>query len=77
MARKPKEFVYREYPATNEMESGNKVGWRTYSTRTEAEACADAARHNAAHRQQLGYDFGYCSPGSIENRDGRFRVCIP
>jgi hypothetical protein len=39
---------------------------------------AEAAKHNAEICWNLGYDFGYCSPGSItELDDGRYEVCIP
>jgi hypothetical protein len=68
----------RAYPMTDDVESGCKVGWRIYAKRSDARKCATAAQHNARIAASLGYDFGYCSPGSIdETEDGRFRVCIP
>jgi len=70
-------LAWKEYPHTDDIETGCKVGWRTYANRKDADACAIAARSNAAIQASLGYDFGYCMPGSIEERDGRFRVCIP
>lgn len=69
---------YMAYPPAEKIRCGCKVSWHTYATKAEAEACAEAARHNARIDSALGYDFGYCCPGSIgENRDGTFTVCIP
>jgi hypothetical protein len=69
---------YMAYPATDDIRSGCKVGWRIYRDRVLAEACAVAARHNAEIKAEQGYDFGYCAPGSITVLDdGRFEVCIP
>jgi hypothetical protein len=60
------------------MRTGCKVSWRIYRDRAAAEACAEAAKHNAVRAAELGYDFGYCCPGSIETLDdGRFEVCLP
>lgn len=60
-------------------ESGCKVGWWLFDDRVKAETAAKIADHNANIDEYLGYDFGYCCPGSIETveRDGRtlFRVC--
>jgi len=75
--RKRKTY-YRDYPATDDFDSGIKVGWRMYAKLSDAEKCATAARYNARIKAGMGYDFGYCLPGSIEKLDdGRFRVCIP
>jgi hypothetical protein len=76
---------YRDYPATPNTRSGGKVGWRYYDRLIDAKACAAAARHNAKIQAGLGYDFGYCSPGSIRQVPphgpteyvGKFEVCIP
>ena len=69
---------YRAYPEAQDMRTGCKVGWRIYAKRSDAEACAEAAKHNAVIQESLGYDFGYCMPGDIETLDdGRFEVCIP
>lgn len=77
MAKK-RTFYYESYPPTEDTRTGCKVGWRTYATREEAEACSKAARHNAAIQAGFGYDFGYCAPGSITKLDnGHFEVCIP
>jgi hypothetical protein len=49
----------------------------------DAKACARAAKQNAVIKLGLGYDFGFCSPGSIRRMDegsdyeGKFEVCIP
>lgn len=67
-----------EYPAADEIESGCKVGWRIYSDRAKAEECGRIASAYATTLARCGYDFGYCSPGSVETRkDGKFRVCVP
>jgi len=69
---------YQNYPPTDDIRSGCKVGWRTYATRKEAEKCAEAARLNGIVKACQGYDFGYQVPGSIRQlADGRFEVCIP
>ncbi|MBO0715723.1 MAG: hypothetical protein J2P55_00100 [Rhizobiales bacterium] len=69
---------YCAYPEADDIRTGIKVGWRIYCDRKAAETCATAARHNAVIQESLGYDFGYCMPGSIETlADGRFKVCIP
>lgn len=68
----------RDYPATDDIRSGCKVGWRTYSDKSLADKCAEAAKHNAKIKAAQGYDFGYCMPGYITKLDdGRFEVCIP
>jgi len=78
MSRKRTRPNYHDYPPTEDFRTGCKVGWRIYRDRQDAEACAAAARHNAVIQESLGYDFGYCSPGSIDKlSDGRFEVCIP
>lgn len=80
------------YPEPKSTRTGCKVSWLYYETREEAEKCAEAARHNGHYYASLGYDFGYCAPGSItqmpaihepgkawmgEERAGLFEVCIP
>lgn len=50
--------------------SGCKVSWKVYATRAEAEAAAIVAIHNAEIDESLGYDFGYCCPGSIAELSG-------
>ena len=73
-----KKRIYKDYPPTDDIRSGCKVGWRTYATREEAEACAKAAHENAIVLACRGYDFGYQMPGSIRQlADDRFEVCIP
>jgi hypothetical protein len=74
---------YKVYPSTPNIRSGCKVGWRYYDRLIDAKSCADAARHNAKIKESLGYDFGYCSPGSIRQVErsspytGKYEVCIP
>lgn len=81
MARTKTKHDYRDYPKGHiYRESGAKVGWLTYADRATAEQCAAAARHNARIQEALGFDFGYCAPGDIEERPvggSGFRVCIP
>ena len=44
---------YKEYPPNHiARRSGCKVGWRTYATRKEANACAKAAKWNADIQEQ-------------------------
>ncbi len=75
---KPKWMPYPEY---QRMRTGIKVSWYYYKSREDAEKAAIAARHNAQIQMQLGYDFGYQSPGSIQNPNGfhpdLYEVCIP
>ena len=69
---------YATYPKSISAKYGCKVSWRTYETRAEAELCALAARHNARLDEALGYDFGFSTPGEIqETEDGLFRVTTP
>jgi len=76
-AKKPA-LDFHAYPAGYEYRTGCKVCWHIYKDRGDAEACAIAAKHNARICESLGYDFGYCTPGSIDVLDdGRFEVCCP
>lgn len=81
MAKKAKavsQVEWRYYPEAVNQVTGCKVGWRFYRDEDLAKTCSEAARHNAKIQQAAGYDFGYCSPGSIERtNDGMFKVCIP
>jgi hypothetical protein len=45
---------------------GAKVGWNYWSTRGEAETDAVKQRDEAARKAARGYDFGYLTPGSID-----------
>ena len=87
MAAKPrkKKYDYRSYPKEDNLRSGCKVGWYYYRKREDAELASEVARHNAAIQWELGYDFGYCSPGSIRWIEdewgpaykGMWEVCHP
>lgn len=73
---------YQPYPDCDDKRSGCKVGWRYYRDGDKANECAAAAKVNAAIDRGLGYDHGYCEPGSIMQIDkgeraGMFEVCIP
>lgn len=75
--KKPK-YDFRPYPEPVRTRSGAKVGWNYYTDKTAAEECSAAAQHNAGIKWELGYDFGYCSPGSIKKLDsGEYEVCLP
>ena len=72
---------YRSYPTPQTKRSGCKVSWYYYADKADADNCAEAAAHNANLMYREGYDFGYCSPGSIEKVDegqyaGLYSVCI-
>lgn len=88
MANKPrqKKYDYKRYPKEDGLRSGIKVCWHYYRKREDAEAASIAAKHNAAIQLGLGYDFGYCMPGSIElvgdnrgmpDKIGMWEVCVP
>lgn len=69
---------WMNYPAYKALRTGCKVSWYTYGTKEEAEAASKAAINNASILAEKGYDFGYQSPGAIEqNKDGDFVVVIP
>lgn len=76
---------WADYPETPNIRSGAKVGWRYYDREIDAKACAKAAKHNAIIKLGLGYDFGYCCPGSIRKVPlhgctmyvGKYEVCVP
>lgn len=70
---------HKPYPEGHlTLEVGCKVSWRTYADLKLAEQCAEAAEYNAEIDAALGYDFGYCSPGSIDRtKEGHYRVCLP
>jgi len=56
---------------------GCKVGWEVYATRERAEEMAEYYAREAEHKATLGYDFGYCCPGSIRTVVDGFEVCTP
>lgn len=66
------------YPTPIKSASGCKVGWYTYDNRADAEAASAVARADASRMRNLGYDFGYCIPGTMTERaDGTFVVTVP
>lgn len=65
------------YPPALHEESGCKVGWKHYATQAEARVAATIAIREAERLEVLGYDWGYQSPGRIDERDGRWIVCVP
>ena len=65
------------YPKALFTRGGCKVSWMYFADREDAEKASEVARKEAVFVSNLGYDFGYCSPGSItETKDG-YEVCIP
>ena len=83
-----KAYRYAVYPDTPNIRVGGKVSWRYYDRLIDAQRCAEAAKRNAIRQSGLGYDFGYCMPGSIrkikdaddvagEHNIGKYEVCIP
>ncbi len=78
MAKAKPKYDYHDYPKWDDLRTGCKVGWRIYKSIDDARKCTRAAEHNANIQASLGYDFGYCLPGSITKlEDGRYEVCIP
>lgn len=77
--------IWQAYPEPAETRCGCKVSWNYYKTKEEAEVCAKAAKHNAVIQESQGFDFGYCSPGSIRApKPGEnwffadlYEVCLP
>jgi hypothetical protein len=59
--------------------SGCKVAWYTFRTVKEAEIAAKWARSEAARKEALGYDFGWCTPGEISknHKKRRYTVTFP
>lgn len=77
-------FMFSEYPEYVDMRSGCKVSWLYYATEEDAKAASKVAVLNARKQAALGYDFGYCAPGSVELKthpnsphNGLYEVCVP
>lgn len=66
MAKAKKESPYLPMPKAVAIRTGCKVGWRYYLDEATAREAAIAAAHNGRYDASRGYDFGYCSPGSVE-----------
>lgn len=49
----------------DERRTGCKVSWLYYRDEATARKEAKIAIHNAHIAASQGYDFGYCSPGSV------------
>jgi hypothetical protein len=65
-------------PKSVRSRTGNKVSWFFYATLEEAKIASDWAFHRAVLDASMGYDFGYCSPGSIRKTDDQlYEVCFP
>jgi hypothetical protein len=74
-----KSTEYKPYPTYEDFRCGCKVSWRYYTDRALADEASVAARHNAKIDAAQGYDFGYCSPGTVEWIEQRqmWEVCCP
>lgn len=74
MARKPRiKYDYKRLPEPVKVRSGIKVGWYYYADEETAKKAGVLARHNAEIDANLGYDFGYCAPGSVRLiREGEY-----
>lgn len=79
---KAKKNPFKPYPKNQGYKGGIKVAWYYFDSKDDAEKASEAARHNAQVKEGQGFDFGYCSPGSIvKMKDGefagKFEVCVP
>lgn len=66
---------YGETPVS--YRGGCKVSWETFATQAEAERVSVWAIVESEIKERQGYDFGYCSPGSIRAVKDGFEVCLP
>lgn len=72
-----------DYPQYSASRGGCKVGWLYYVSEEAANRAAEVAKAEARYKEGLGYDFGYCCPGSIRKLEQYqdlgpcFEVCIP
>lgn len=70
-----------KYPEAQEYKGGCKVGWRYYVSLDDAQAASEVAVREGMYKADLGFDYGYCSPGSIEKVEclGQtlYKVCVP
>ena len=65
-------------PVSVRSRTGNKVSWFYYATLEQAQIASQWAAAQAEWYWQLGFDYGYCSPGSIRETDDQlFEVCFP
>jgi hypothetical protein len=74
MAKRVPRFVY---PTPVDRRGGCKVSWNYYDNEADAKQASAVAIQEAEYVAELGYDFGYCSPGSIALVNGRYEVCLP
>jgi hypothetical protein len=70
------------YPQETSRRGGCKVSWLRYTRLADAKTASVVARKEARYMEGMGYDWGYQSPGSVQeitDKDGRklFEVCIP
>ena len=75
--------MLHNYPAYDGIRSGAKVSWLYYERHVDAKLAAEIAKKEAEYLARAGYDFGYCTPGSITKvtdgakHNGMWEVCIP
>lgn len=55
---------------------GCKVSWKTYATEQRAREMAAWAYLEGEYKAALGYDYGYCMPGSVAKVDDGWEVCF-
>ena len=88
MKKKTKTPAFKNYPEPVTQRGGCKVSWYYYKTESEARTCSEAAAWNREIKAGLGYDFGYCWPGTVKRMDhpapygepqyeGLWEVCLP
>jgi hypothetical protein len=72
MAKAKEASPYLRLPKSVAQRCGCKVSWEYYLDEATAREAGIAARHNGRVDAGRGYDFGYCSPGSVERAHGSF-----
>ena len=66
-----------EYPHAVQTETVGKVRYRWYTTVEDAKQASFVAVMNDLVACSRGYNTGYEVPGTIESRDGQYRVTCP
>jgi hypothetical protein len=71
-----------EYPKAQARRTGGKVSWLYYKTLRTALKASKIARDDADRQAEMGYDFGFCTPGHVElvekgEHAGLYEVTIP
>jgi len=69
--------VLPSLPQETGYRGGCKVCWKTYATEEQAKVASLHAIAEAIYNADLGYDFGFCTPGSIDKVVDGYEVCFP